>query len=171
MVEGDKLAVTDLPEPRKRQPTAVSSRESRWEITKTFLVVLFFYVLLHKALIPLVLKTTRLRTSPYAKLDFWFLHPFLLWLSMRKVKVMTNASSFLAGGGIAFAGYELMATLQGRHTGWLTFSHLLTSVPVGILCILLLSTTGNQAKASAAWLGAAGALTFLFGLLPYLEWL
>lgn len=165
----EKIEHRDLPEPTPLIITPERRRRRQWEVIRSFLVLTVLYVLVHKALVPLVLKLSALKQSPYAKMDLWLLHPVALWFSLRGREHLDAVSSFFAGGGIAYAAIEVFHIVQGGYPGWLAISHMLTSVPVGLVCIALITTRDSEVNIKTAWTGVVVAAIVMW-VLTVLRW-
>ncbi len=144
----------DLPEPKRVPLTPEEKNRQRWSILVAFTWLMTAYVVLHKGIIPLVLKFTPLSTSLYARIDPWFFLPVFLLQSLLRYREMAPVTCFWAGSGIAYGALELYSVLKGQHQGWLIISHTLSSVPITILSIAFLSGPFPKRKTELAWVGA-----------------
>lgn len=150
--------VIDLPEPRRRPPASAAEKQQRqWRVLTTILWLVIGYAFIHKVGVPFVLKFTRLASSPYAELDWWFALPLALGLSVRAGNFWLV--SFCAGGGIVYGAVETILSLKGVYPGWLGISKLLSSAPFAGVCIAMMSGPYPQRVTRAAWYGVSAVAT------------
>jgi hypothetical protein len=165
MDQQDKVNPPDLPEPAPRLLTTEQKLARRWRLFVVMLSFVAIYAVLHKLLLPSILSLTVLRESPYSKIDWWFIYPVVLTLFVQRSARSDPFISFLAGIGILYGIYEIYETMQGRNTGWLAFSRLLSSIPLAISCGYLMTQRGLGGSLLWAW---AGVLS-LTGWIGYRE--
>ena len=151
----------ELPEPVRPPMTADIARARQWRALQTGLFVAIAYALVHKVLVPLLLKLTPLAGGPYARVDGWAVLPLLLALFLTDARRMRPGASILAGMAVVYGAYEIFELTQGRLVGWLAFSRLLSSIPIAAGCILLLSSRCLPARPLWAWTGAFTLATVL----------
>ena len=145
---------SELPEPIRRVYTEEERLRRRWRLWRVVLMFLACYSLIHKLIIPLSLKFTVLRLGPYSKIDPMFLYLLVLYYSFRPAVQLTGFLSFLAGIGIAHGCAELVLVSLGYTVGWLAISHLLSSLPLALVCTILMSQRKLGRQLKSAWVGA-----------------
>ncbi|MCB0405194.1 MAG: hypothetical protein KDD51_10445 [Bdellovibrionales bacterium] len=149
------MAEKDLPEPQHRQYSADERRLRKQNLLITLLGFCTAYAQLHKLIIPLFLKLTPLHTSPYSRVDFWFLHSLVLFYLLKRTRKLHALGSLLAGIGILYGLFEVYEVFLGRLAGWLAFSRLLSSVPISFCCGLLMTLKDFDRRLAYAWAGVA----------------
>lgn len=159
-------SISDLPEPKRREFNAEEKRRRQWKLLVTFLTFVAGYATLHKLFIPFALSFTSLKGTPYAQIDAWFCLPVLLAWMLQRGEGNDSKISLLAGAAIVYGVFEVYEAAQGRYTGWLLFSRLLSAVPVSIGSAFLMSRRRLGGSLPAAWLGAV----LLVGFLGFSEW-
>lgn len=147
----------DLPEPRRPAFNPEERQRRTRGVFLIFLYVLCVYSLVHKVAIPVVLKFTLLSSTPYAHIDAAALLPVLVLYFFRKGN-LGWIGSLLAGASIAYGGAESYLILKGQYPGWLGVSRFLSSVPLSIWCIAVL--TGGMVK-PVVWSAWSGAMVIL----------
>jgi hypothetical protein len=153
-----KMNEPDLPEPAPKSWSLEERRLRQWSLAVLVMTFIAIYALLHKVFIPVTLKLTSLKTSPYSQIDPGFFLPVSLVFLLRRADHVTKALAFLAGIAIVYGAYEIFEVFQGRYVGWLAFSRLLSSVPLAGGCIYLMSQRKFKGDLSISWIGA---VTFL----------
>lgn len=152
------MIVIDLPEPRKIEITPEERLVRQRKVISALLWLVVGYAFIHKIGVPLVLKFTRLSTSPYAEIDLWFFWPLALALALRRKEF--SLASFLAGGGILYAFVDIVLSVRGVYPGWLGISKILSAAPFGGVCIAFLTGPFPERVTRSAWFGViAIALT------------
>jgi len=158
----DKRADIDLPEPRRLTLSAEERARRERDLLITLTTLAGGYSLLHKLLVPLVLKTTALATSPYSRVDWWWAHTLALLACLYLLPQTRTLLSLLAGAGIVYAAVETIEAYLGLFPGWLAISRLLSSIPIGGLCIAILTSGNFPIRTRYVWAGS-----FLAALLLY----
>lgn len=148
----------DLPEPLRTPGSPQEEAERRWKLLVFSFTVATAYAVLHKLLIPLGLKLTPLSTSPYAKIDWWFVQNIFFLALLRREQKLTSLLCWFAGMSIAYGAYEVYETAIGRNPGWLAFSRLLSSVPIAGICVAMMSQKTFGRRLISAWQGAIAVL-------------
>lgn len=161
MAPEGQMTDQDLPEPARRTFTPEEKLIRHWQLLVVFLTAVAAYAVLHKLLIPTALKFTTLKDTPYSQVDWWFVHPMILAFILQTNRRNTPVISFLAGIALLYGLYEIYEALQGRHTGWLMFSRLLSAVPLAIGSGYLMTQRRLGGSLGAAWVGALVLLLFI----------
>ncbi len=149
----------DLPEPVRRPVTPQSEQASRWDLRVALLGIITAYAALHKLVIPLFLRFTRLSDTSYAQVDTSLVHALLLFHAVLRRRV-GRYLGFLIGAGIVLAGVEIAHVATGQTGGWLAFSRLLASIPIGAVCLSAASTP--EFKGNGLWALAGAAVAFVW---------
>jgi hypothetical protein len=138
----------------------VEHDEHRWQLLQTLAVLLMAYATLHKLLMPIFLKTTRLSQSHLAEIDYFFiLNGLFAWWIIQK-RTLGRVGSLMTGALIGLAVAELLRISQGAYFGWLLFSHSLSSVPQAAVSIALLTRSDRDRRLPWAWGGATLIVLF-----------
>lgn len=157
----DHVADYDLPEPRRASLSETERRERQARALRAGLFVAIGYALLHKVIVPVFLRLTPLAATPFARIDVWAVHSLLLALALTERYREGSALSFLSGAGVVYAIYEFYELVLGRLPGWLSISRLVSSIPIGIGCAMLLASPVAGRHPRWAWGGALGLAAFL----------
>jgi hypothetical protein len=147
------MTPVDLPEPR-RLSRAPRDPVRSLELCLAFLWLVALYAFVHKLAIPVFLRFAAGRS---VGIDPWFIHPWLLLSGIKRAGALSPATSFLAGAGIAQGVFEAIAAFNGVYRGWAVFSHLLSSIPISVVCVALLTGPLAGKSAPLAWIGALAA--------------
>ncbi len=153
----------DLPEPQRPILNWKERKKRETHLFATFLIFIASYAFLHKFIVPFCLSFTALRSTPYAQIDLWFIHAALIAYLFHKQKTNSFWISFLAGGAIVYGILEMKEVFEGRYVGWLSFSRLLSSIPLALSCIFLMTRKGRDRSHRAAWAGVFFLTTFYYG--------
>ncbi len=153
----------DLPEPVRPTLTDAEKEERALRLFTTLFLFISAYSFLHKVLIPFCLSFTKLHPSPYTVVDPWFIHPVLLALLFKKEKGNSNIVSLLAGAAVTYGILEFIEVLQGHYIGWLSFSRLLSSTPMALLSLFMMTRQSVKRNALLGWTGALIILPFYYG--------
>lgn len=148
------MNTVDLPEPTRPNFSEEEKLNRHWDLLVVFLTGVAGYAVLHKLVIPVTLSFTALKGTPYAQVDWWFIHPVVLAYFLQTCRRNNGDISFLAGMAIVYGVYEIYEATQGRHIGWLAFSRLLSAVPLAIGSGYLMAQSRLGGNAPAAWFGA-----------------
>jgi len=152
----------DLPEPRPRGTLSETEfLEHRWKLWRTLFVFAVLYGTLHKVFIPLFLTLTTVLVRDYTQVDFWALPGLMLGAHLLRRSRLGRWGSLLAGVLVGYAAWETRSIAIGAHHGWLAWSHALSSLPQGLMAIVLLSLAGRGRDLRFAWGGALFAICFL----------
>lgn len=149
------MAEIDLPEPKARVFSPEERERRQKRLIMAMLILCASYALLHKLMVPLILKLTPLWDSPHARIDWWFCHSILLVGVLKYQQGLFRAGSLLAAVGVLYGVFEAYEVVSGRLVGWVAFSHLLSSIPVAFCCVVLLSSRSSKKNIAAAWSGVA----------------
>lgn len=138
-------------------------RESTWQLARIFIAFIAAYASIHKLLLPLALKLTSLNGTPYARIQIGVVVPVSLAIAMLRADRLTRVLSALCGVAIVWGAYEVLEVSLGRHVGWFAISRLLSSVPIALAAIVLMSTQDFGRDLSAGWLGVLLFVTVVVG--------
>jgi len=152
----------DLPEPIRPKFTEAEQEERILRLFKTLYLFIAFYSVLHKVLIPYGLSFTKLHPSPYTIVDYWFVHPVLLAYFFYKENGNSKIVSLLAGAAVTYGLLEVIEVLQGHYVGWLSFSRVLSSTPMALLSLFMLTRNFKNKNTQIAWAGALILLPFFY---------
>jgi len=147
----------DLPEPVRHVASPERDLRVRWDLRVALLGLITVYAALHKLVIPLFLSLTRLSETAYARVDSSLVHALLLFYAVYRRRVGPWLAC-LVGAGLVLAMAEVASVATGRTGGWLAFSRLLSSLPIGAVCASAASTPEFRGQERWAYLGAAVAL-------------
>ncbi|MBS1983154.1 MAG: hypothetical protein JST16_03195 [Bdellovibrionales bacterium] len=147
---------SDLSEPAREisGDPASYAEQRRWKLLFSALVFVTLYASVHRLWVPLGLKLTPLASSPYAKIDLYFIPSIFLTFWLKRRAALGWMGSFWCGTLIGWAILESFDILSGRVMGWLPISHFVSAWPLAVISIALLSQRGRNPFLSAAWTGA-----------------
>lgn len=152
----------DLPEPPpRRQLSDEEYAQRKFALYRNLFIFAALYATLHKIILPLMLTQTTVLVPEYTKVDFWAIPGLFLAFHLFRYQKVNAVASLLAGSLIAYAIWDTVAIFSGQHKGWLVLSHAISSIPIGLLSIILLSTQSKTRSLSAAWTGGAMAASYL----------
>jgi hypothetical protein len=145
----------DLPDPPPTQyRSPEEQREHRWKMAWALFTFSLIYSLIHKIFVPLFLSRFPVLVKEYTELDFWFVPALMLWIGVLWHKKLGVWGSFWAGATLAYMGLEAFQILSSNYVGWLLWSRALSSVPVGLMAIYLMTFTEKNRILSWSGLGA-----------------
>lgn len=151
----------DLPDPKPRAKLSNEDyQKHRYVLYKNLFLFAVLYGTLHKVLIPLFLSQTTVLIREYAEIDYWFIPGLVLAFVIVK-KGFSKIASFMAGVLITYAAWEARAIFLGEHKGWLLWSHALSSLPQGLMALVLLTSQKQTRSVLMAWLGSGLCLLLL----------
>src|SRR5690606_22431743 len=113
-------------------------------IYSTLYVFCAIYASLHKIFVPLTLKIFTVNVSDYSHLDVKVLPSLLLAYLLVKQDSLNRLTSFLAGLTVVYGVVEVIAGLMGEFEGWLFISHMISSVPLSLMAIALLTVSSGK---------------------------
>jgi|GEM_PF-2131932 len=155
----------DLPEPKPHPKLSESEyRERRWSLYRALFIFTACYGTLHKVFIPLMLSKTNVLIASYAQVDFWFLPSIVLSIYLLLNRRLKSWGSLMAGTLVTYSAWELRAIFSGQHEGWLAWSHALSSLPQGVMALILLTSPVGGRKIYISWAGAVGCLSLLLSI-------
>jgi hypothetical protein len=158
----------DLPEPPERSALAGEAAAARrLRLALALLLFAALYSSIHKLWLPLFLRTTSLRATSYAHVEFAFLLGLALWYWLRRGGRLGAVGSTVAGALVGLAALEAWAVFDGRYLGWLALSHALSSWPLGAVALALFALPSIEGRLLWAWIGAAAASVAWFGQATY----
>lgn len=157
MVVQIRVVDSDLREPVRLKTGVTEADRSAHQVQRQLSIFVACYALLHKLLIPLALRATLLRSSPYAVVDPWAAL-VLLWLFwLIRGRGRREFGLLLAAAFVLHTGIESYRAIFGAPLpGWLTLSHMISSWPLGLLGAWSLSRASWKAP---TWGIASGAVT------------
>ena len=162
MAQQIRIIDKDFSDPRERSSQESGRPERSRNVLRGLSLFSGFYSLFHKMVIPLALKGTALKSSPYSKIDFWFV-PISIWLWLvSRNRGFFRLQTFLAAAFIVHGGVEVARNVfSTEERGWPAFSHVLSSLPVALCSIAYLSWQAQSSWRSIV-LGLSLASVVLF---------
>lgn len=158
----------DLPDPSPRSYASSEERlRHRWKMGFALFCAAVAYSIVHKLIVPLFLSRTKVLVSQYAEVDFGFVPAVLLLVWVWHQNRIAKLGSAFAGFLIVYAAWELKNILQGHYVGWLAMSHFLSSIPVGLGALYLMTFSGRGRSLWTAWIAAGMTLAVLLVLPEY----
>lgn len=154
-VKGDDgINRSDLPEISLAIHSNSEQQSRRSKLLRNSCFFLIVYSCVHKLIIPVILKILGTSRPEYSEIDFWFVPMIVLFFSLFFSKEGSYLTRAIMGALIAHALREVYFVSQGIHSGWMTFSHLLSSIPIAGLSIFYLERFYSSRKLVVPWVVA-----------------
>jgi hypothetical protein len=155
----------DLPDPSPRVYASTEEHlRHRWKMGFALFCAAVAYSTVHKLFVPLVLSRTNVLVSQYAQIDYGFIPAWILLVWLWRRNTLERVGSALSGLLIVYAAWEAKNILQGHYVGWLVLSHFLSSIPVGLGALYLMTFSGRGRILWAAWVSAGFTLAVLLAV-------
>jgi hypothetical protein len=156
----DKPIIPDLAEaPKRRERSPEEVLQRKWHLALSLFAAAMLYALIHKLFVPLGVNFLGTTRSEYGKVGWDVLWVLLLGIFLHKDAGISKRIHFFMGASMGFVFYEIIIIFLGSRQGWLLFSHLLSSIPLGI-SLLLLAKFSTLKLSQKVVLGFSGFITF-----------
>lgn len=151
----------DLPNPTPRpRLTDAEYNQHRWKLFYSLFIFSVVYGFIHKILIPIFLSQTSVLITEYTEIDLWALPGIILAIYLIYKNSLYQFGSLMAGLLVCYAAWDARAVLQGDYVGWLAWSHALSSIPQGLMALVLLTFSQRPRSLRWAWVGSLLAVLF-----------